>query len=127
MHKSESYNINAVQGKTSKRWLLQKGICLLFEQYIYLYKNEGFKPTSRRQTVAEISAIHRSTLQSVYWPIYILYFNYNQSLVGPTGVLLSDRLLQRFKAGLLLFLRCCDSLISRGMEGGNRQKLHSQI
>ena len=82
IHKSESYNVNAIQGKISKRWRLYKGLCLRFEQYIYK-KNEGFKPTSRRQNVAEISVIHRSTLQSVL--LANLYFNYDQSLVGPTG------------------------------------------
>ena len=35
MHKSVSYNINAVRGKISKR-------CLLFEKYI-LYKNRGIQ------------------------------------------------------------------------------------
>ena len=128
MHKSESYNIIAVQGKISKRWLLYKGPCLLFEQYIY--KNEGFKPTSRKQIVAEISAIHRSTLQSVL--LANLYFNYAQYLVGPTGFNCWTSVAPAFQSwfaveysscfiplmNLYLYVRCFDSLMSRGPSRG---------
>ena len=59
---------------------------------------------SRRQNVAEISAIHRSTLQSVL--LANLYFNYDGPTWGSTVGLL---LLQRFRVSLLLSTRLVSS------------------
>ena len=106
MHNSESCNSNAVQGKISKRWLLYEGFCLLFERCIYKKQNKkktkkrGIQTNVKKPDVAEISGIHRSTLQSVL--LANLYFNYDQSLVGPTGVQLLD-----FCCSSVSELNCC--------------------
>ena len=82
-----------------------KKVSVFFLNSVYTYnKNEGFKSMSRRQNVAEISAIHRWTLQSVL--LANLYFNYDQSLVGPTGVQLLD-----FCCSSVSELICCWVLV----------------
>ena len=73
MHKSESYNINAVQGKISKRWLLQKGLCpLLSSAFSSIFQMclEKF----------EMFLVDFLCSQAQFWQMYTLYILKN--LVG---------------------------------------------
>ena len=89
---------------------------------------KGFNPRSRRQNVAEMSAIHCSTLQSVLFAN--LYFNH--LWLGPPGFNCWTSVAPAFQSwftveysscfisvmNLDLYVRCFDSLQNRGLARG---------
>ena len=128
MHKSESYNINAVQLKISKRCFLLKGLCLLFEQYIMSKKRDSNQRQEGKTSPKSAPYTDRLCNQ-FYWQIYILIMISRWS--GPAGSNCWTSIAPAFRCWFAveyscfisvmipdIYVRCVESLVSRGPSRG---------